>query len=294
MPRHLLDTRLNPSGELRDSAALRLEEERRPVQSAFRSESTQRPARSASDRRMRAVIQRVTSARVRVGERVIGRDRPRPARAARRRPRRHRDRRSLHRRQDPRHARLRRATPASRWTDRSRTSAGQCSSSRSSRCTATCARDAGRRSTRPRRPKRRAALYEDLVRELRAAGLAGRDRRVPGHDAGRTGQRRARHGAGRQQATILMRHAFLCRRLRLSCCSQSWRSRSSGRSSPKIPKRSAPAACSSRAASTTAAASSTRRPASKGNLLRFPLDRRQRRHRARSPRFRSMAGSTTS
>ena len=27
MPRHLLDTRLNPSGELRDSAALRLEEE---------------------------------------------------------------------------------------------------------------------------------------------------------------------------------------------------------------------------------------------------------------------------
>ena len=28
MPRHLLDQRLNPSGELRDSAALRLEEER--------------------------------------------------------------------------------------------------------------------------------------------------------------------------------------------------------------------------------------------------------------------------
>jgi len=27
MPRHLLDIRLNPSGELRDSAALRLEEE---------------------------------------------------------------------------------------------------------------------------------------------------------------------------------------------------------------------------------------------------------------------------
>jgi hypothetical protein len=27
MPRHLLDTRLNPSGELRDSVALRLEEE---------------------------------------------------------------------------------------------------------------------------------------------------------------------------------------------------------------------------------------------------------------------------
>jgi tRNA(Ile)-lysidine synthase TilS/MesJ len=26
MPRHLLDTRLNPSGELRDSAALRLDE----------------------------------------------------------------------------------------------------------------------------------------------------------------------------------------------------------------------------------------------------------------------------
>jgi hypothetical protein len=26
MPRHLLDTRLNPSGELRDGAALRLEE----------------------------------------------------------------------------------------------------------------------------------------------------------------------------------------------------------------------------------------------------------------------------
>ena len=28
MPRHLLDTRLNPSGELRDSVALRLDEER--------------------------------------------------------------------------------------------------------------------------------------------------------------------------------------------------------------------------------------------------------------------------
>ena len=27
MPRHLLDTRLNPSGELRDSVALRLEDE---------------------------------------------------------------------------------------------------------------------------------------------------------------------------------------------------------------------------------------------------------------------------
>jgi hypothetical protein len=27
MPRHLLDTRLNPSGELRDSVALRLSEE---------------------------------------------------------------------------------------------------------------------------------------------------------------------------------------------------------------------------------------------------------------------------
>jgi hypothetical protein len=27
MPRHLLDTRLNPSGELRDSVALRLDEE---------------------------------------------------------------------------------------------------------------------------------------------------------------------------------------------------------------------------------------------------------------------------
>jgi tRNA 2-thiocytidine biosynthesis protein TtcA len=31
MPRHLLDTRLNPSGELRDSAALRLEEESGPL-----------------------------------------------------------------------------------------------------------------------------------------------------------------------------------------------------------------------------------------------------------------------
>jgi tRNA 2-thiocytidine biosynthesis protein TtcA len=31
MPRHLLDTRLNPSGELRDSAALRLEEEHGPL-----------------------------------------------------------------------------------------------------------------------------------------------------------------------------------------------------------------------------------------------------------------------
>lgn len=31
MPRHLLDTRLNPSGELRDSAALRLEEQQGPL-----------------------------------------------------------------------------------------------------------------------------------------------------------------------------------------------------------------------------------------------------------------------
>ena len=31
MPRHLLDTRLNPSGELRDSAALRVEEEHTPL-----------------------------------------------------------------------------------------------------------------------------------------------------------------------------------------------------------------------------------------------------------------------
>ena len=30
MPRHLLDTRLNPSGELRDSVALRLDEESAP------------------------------------------------------------------------------------------------------------------------------------------------------------------------------------------------------------------------------------------------------------------------
>ena len=38
----------------------------------------------------------------------------------------------------------------------------------------------------------------------------GRDWRVPGDDAGRVGQRRARHGARRQQATILMRHRLLC------------------------------------------------------------------------------------
>jgi hypothetical protein len=31
MPRHLLDTRLNPSGELRDSAALRLADETAPT-----------------------------------------------------------------------------------------------------------------------------------------------------------------------------------------------------------------------------------------------------------------------
>ena len=32
MPRHLLDARLNPSGELRDSVALRLEDESAPPQ----------------------------------------------------------------------------------------------------------------------------------------------------------------------------------------------------------------------------------------------------------------------
>ncbi len=85
MPRHLLDTRLNPSGELRDSAALRLEEE-----AAGQPDSDPALARDEACRSprflstalsewheigrscMRAVIQRVTSARVRVGERVVG------------------------------------------------------------------------------------------------------------------------------------------------------------------------------------------------------------------------------
>ena len=51
-------------------------------------------------------------------------------------------------------------------------------------------------------PERRARLYEDVVRELRATRPARRDRRVPGHDAGRAGQRRAGHRARRQQTTF--------------------------------------------------------------------------------------------
>ena len=53
-------------------------------------------------------------------------------------------------------------------------------------------------------------LYDDVVRALRDAGLARRDRRVPGDDAGRPRQRRARDDSPRQPADVLiaMRRAF--------------------------------------------------------------------------------------
>ena len=56
MPRHLLDTRLNPSGELRDSVALRLEEARRRQLIQIQSLTTDRcaPSSSASPRRASA------------------------------------------------------------------------------------------------------------------------------------------------------------------------------------------------------------------------------------------------
>ncbi len=46
-------------------------------------------------------------------------------------------------------------------------------------------------------PELARALYEDVVRELRTSSLRSRDRRVPGDDAGEPGQRRAGHHPAR-------------------------------------------------------------------------------------------------
>ena len=60
MPRHLLDTRLNPSGELRDSVALRLDDEARrsadsdPALTRQPRRSECAPSSSASPRRASA------------------------------------------------------------------------------------------------------------------------------------------------------------------------------------------------------------------------------------------------
>ena len=108
------------------------------------------------------------------------------------------------------------------------------------------------------RPSRRARLYEDFVRELRAARTARRDRRVPGDDAGGARQRRPGHHPRRQPPNSsevvatpspMSRTVVAARRPRRACPLPP--PRSSGRSSPRIPRRSAPAACCSRPASTT-------------------------------------------
>ena len=197
MPRHLLDTRLNPSGELRDSVALPPRGRRR--------DSWHPDSRSQPPLDVRAVVQRVTEARVRVGDRVtgeiargllvllgVGRDDDADGRAVRRG-------------QDPRPPRCSKASGARAWTAPSPTSAARCSSSRSSRSTATSARDGVRRSTAPRAPERARALYEEVVSELRAAQRAGGHRRVPGDDARRAGQRRPGHDPHRQQAACRAR-----------------------------------------------------------------------------------------
>ena len=95
-PRHLLDRRLNPPAALRARVAA--------AAAVGRSRRGLTP--------VRAVLQRVTSARVRVDGRDRRRDRPRPAGAARRRARRHRGRRGGHRRQDRRRCASSRTTPA--------------------------------------------------------------------------------------------------------------------------------------------------------------------------------------
>ena len=119
MPRHLLDTRLNPSGELRDSAALRLEEEAPASSSRFSLvHSRKRPYDAHASRRSA----RDLGARPRRRPRDR-RDRARPARAARRRPRRHDGRRAATSPARSATCACSRATPASRWIDRSSTSA---------------------------------------------------------------------------------------------------------------------------------------------------------------------------
>jgi hypothetical protein len=50
MPRHLLDTRLNPSGELRDSVALRLEDEQQLLQVTPAVSGRLRSAPTSDDR----------------------------------------------------------------------------------------------------------------------------------------------------------------------------------------------------------------------------------------------------
>ena len=155
----LLDTRLNPSGELRDSAALRLA--KRPHRRSFKSGSTD----------VRAVVQRVTEARVRVDDRVVGEIGRGLRRPARRRPRRQPRTMSPTSRQRSARCGSSKAKAAARWIDRSLMLAAACSWSRSSRSMAIFGKGVARHSTRPRPPDVARTLYENVVRELRASQL---------------------------------------------------------------------------------------------------------------------------
>ena len=53
-------------------------------------------------------------------------------------------------------------------------------------------------------PDQARAMYDDLARSLRSAGLARPDGRVSGADAGRARQRRPRHVAARKLSEFLM------------------------------------------------------------------------------------------
>ena len=166
MPRHLLDRRL--------AAARRLRRPSRPSRPSRRSRAAGRAFAMRAD--MRAVVQRVRYARVEVDDRVVGSIGPGLLAlvgvAARRWPRRRRARRG----QAPRPAHLRRRwrrrRPAADESIGGRRRRRRCSSCRSSRWPPIPGAAAGRRSTPRRRPTRRAALYEDVVADLRASGLA--------------------------------------------------------------------------------------------------------------------------
>ena len=97
MPRHLLDRRLNPVGEIREAIATELEEfDDVPADVPLDSADARPGPRESTS--VRAVVQRVTSARVTVDERVTGEIGAGPAGAARRRAGRRPGRRAVHRR----------------------------------------------------------------------------------------------------------------------------------------------------------------------------------------------------
>ena len=191
-PRHLLDTRLNPPAELR---------RQRISVRRHASHRVRVAARAGRRPRMRAVVQRVSSAAVTVDDRdgrrrstsgllvfvgVEQGDGPADVQYIAGKIR------ELRVFEDP-------ASPSRHMNRSVRTSAAPCSSSRSSRWRAIAGRAAARRSTRPRAPRVARPLYEDVVRELQSERPDGGDRRVSGDDAGLARQRRTGHAAAGQQ-----------------------------------------------------------------------------------------------